>query len=500
MIRRRTDNPFVDYRIGAAERRAGGTLWWLVTVAVVVAVSVASPQVSEWWLARRLAHDVAAIDPSEMPDRFETLGQLGEPGIAVLVGLLGDPRREVALHAARALDVAQATWQTKSAAEAERFHHCLVQQLRQTGPRLSDDMSAPCMTLLSRVMEACVASETADGQAAFREATSLVATFQPTSTPSAGDASIPRLALSRSPHVPLVPLASDAWPSAAGAQPSEDGPQTASGVSGSAVLRVSVASPAGSGSNGHTPTPAMPSTAEAASASPPHDAAGADAQSPGRGLGGATTLRLQPATGRAEATRPANGLRSVNSGEIAGVSQSSAESSSRASIAHSGMPAESRSLRRTATSPERLVRVDAEVTSLEVDQSDIIIPGTLEPYSDREIIDLAGSVQPQLTQLASDELRRRGFSAAEVEIARGIASPRYAERLALVRTLPTRSDVDPRRWLQWLAADPEREIRHEAVSALATMDDPQISRWLAEQLAHENDPVIARTIRESLQR
>lgn len=500
MIRRRTDNPFVDYRIGARERRAGGPLWWLVTVGIVVAISIASPRVSQWWLASRLARDVAAIDPTEMPDRFETLAQLGEPGITVLVGLLGDPRPGVAQHAARALDVAQATWRTRSAAEAERLHHCLVQQLRRTTPRLGDSMDEPCLALLSRVMEECVTAHTADGQDAFREATALVTAFQATGLADGGDPQIPRLALSRSPEVPLVPLSSESWPATSGTARSADGDPPSLGTSGSAVLRVSVGPPTGSGSG---PTPrdvARGSTAEAVPAADPQGSASGEKASPASKSDRSPTLRLQPPAGRVEAVQPANGLRPLNSRESEPTPQPAAVSAPPSAVAGADVPVDRSTLRRTATSPERLIRVDAEVTSLEVHPSEIGIPGTLEPYSDREIIDLAGSVQPQLTQMAVDELRRRGFSAAEVEIARGIASPRYAERLALVRTLPTRSDVDPRRWLQWLADDPHREIRHEAVSALATMGDPQVSQWLADQLARENDPVIARTIRASLDR
>ena len=124
----------------------------------------------------------------------------------------------------------------------------------------------------------------------------------------------------------------------------------------------------------------------------------------------------------------------------------------------------------------------------------------LEAYSTRAVIDLLSSVRKPLASMAQSELTRRGFSAAELRLAMRLASTSALVRLDLVDEIPRRDDVDPRKWLLWLAEDSERSIRLEALSALGTMDDPNVKTQLRTLLSTEQDTAVANRIRQALLR
>lgn len=122
----------------------------------------------------------------------------------------------------------------------------------------------------------------------------------------------------------------------------------------------------------------------------------------------------------------------------------------------------------------------------------------LAAYDTRSVIDFVGSVQPALHQAAEEELRKRNFSDDELELATRLTSPSAQVRLAMVEELPSRADVDPRRWLIWLANDPERDVRLQAISRLGTMDDPEVREALRKRLHEERDPTVATRLRRFL--
>lgn len=122
----------------------------------------------------------------------------------------------------------------------------------------------------------------------------------------------------------------------------------------------------------------------------------------------------------------------------------------------------------------------------------------LAAYETRSVIDFLGSLRAPLNQAADRELRKRGFNEGDMELAVRLISTDVRVRLAMVDELPRRSDVDPRQWLIWLAADAERDVRLQAISRLGTMDDPEVRAALRKRLQEERDPTIATRIRRFL--
>lgn len=122
----------------------------------------------------------------------------------------------------------------------------------------------------------------------------------------------------------------------------------------------------------------------------------------------------------------------------------------------------------------------------------------LAVYDTRSVMEMIGSVQPGLREHAIAELKRRGFTELDLELSQRLISTDASVRMALIEDLVSQGTVDPRRWLLWLAADAERDIRLAAISRLGTMDDPQIKVALRERLREERDPAVANRLRRFL--
>ncbi len=75
---------------------------------------------------------------------------------------------------------------------------------------------------------------------------------------------------------------------------------------------------------------------------------------------------------------------------------------------------------------------------------------------------------------ARQELLRRGFSEVDLELARQLFSPDTEVRKQLALAVPRLASVDAARWLMWLAADPQPEVRLAAITTLATTGDPSL--------------------------
>src|SRR5262249_23748219 len=75
---------------------------------------------------------------------------------------------------------------------------------------------------------------------------------------------------------------------------------------------------------------------------------------------------------------------------------------------------------------------------------------------------------------ARQELLRRGFSEVDLELARQLFSPDTEVRKQLALALPRLASVDAAKWLMWLAADPQPEVRLAAITTLATTGDPTL--------------------------
>ncbi|MHB8903060.1 MAG: HEAT repeat domain-containing protein, partial [Thermoguttaceae bacterium] len=75
---------------------------------------------------------------------------------------------------------------------------------------------------------------------------------------------------------------------------------------------------------------------------------------------------------------------------------------------------------------------------------------------------------------AEAELKRRGFDALRLSIARRVYDPDPKVRLELVRELPGIPGIGAAEWLLKMAADEHEDVRLAAISLLATLNDPVV--------------------------
>lgn len=124
---------------------------------------------------------------------------------------------------------------------------------------------------------------------------------------------------------------------------------------------------------------------------------------------------------------------------------------------------------------------------------------SLETFDTKSVIALLGHPQADTRDHAVDELVRRGLSNEEIRIGNQLASPLVDVRLGLLKSIIHRSDLDPRPWLLWLAEDSNREVRMQAISTLATMNDPAITLALQKRLQSEHDSAVSAHIRRAVE-
>ncbi len=147
--------------------------------------------------------------------------------------------------------------------------------------------------------------------------------------------------------------------------------------------------------------------------------------------------------------------------------------------------------------PQADAASDAHRSPIQPLSSDATLPAdsNLPQLPDRALFSyLDGDDMPQAVQ-AEEILARRGYRARELMLARGLTSPRVADRLQLVETVAGLPDAAGR-WLVWLSQDPDPLVRDAAVSRMVTAQDPRVVRRLLEMETQEADE----GIRQQLQR
>jgi hypothetical protein len=88
------------------------------------------------------------------------------------------------------------------------------------------------------------------------------------------------------------------------------------------------------------------------------------------------------------------------------------------------------------------------------------------------------------------ELRRRGSTEVQIELARELFDPDPAVRKDLARRLPELQTVNAGSWLLWLCRDDNAEVRLLAVSLLATAGDPSLLTQVERIARNDSDPRI----------
>ena len=79
-----------------------------------------------------------------------------------------------------------------------------------------------------------------------------------------------------------------------------------------------------------------------------------------------------------------------------------------------------------------------------------------------------------------------------------LATGSETHRLEILDQFPTRTVIDPRVWLLWMAQDGQTEVRCRAIAQLSSMLDQDVMRELRLLLNRERDPETAQLIRKVL--
>lgn len=106
----------------------------------------------------------------------------------------------------------------------------------------------------------------------------------------------------------------------------------------------------------------------------------------------------------------------------------------------------------------------------------------------RALMHLLTATSGDRSQRAAEELRRRGFSEAELRLARQLVDPDPAVRLGLCSQLLGTEQIDPVPWLLELARDEEARVRLAALGLLATTGDPALIQHVRRLAAGDSDP------------
>jgi len=114
--------------------------------------------------------------------------------------------------------------------------------------------------------------------------------------------------------------------------------------------------------------------------------------------------------------------------------------------------------------------------------------------SDKELARLLSRSTSRQALLASDELRRRGYSGRAISVLERLFDHDPRVRLEALDELARVPDLEPRPWLWSMLEDADAAVRQRAVAMLANDPSPQTRRQLHELRQRETDLQIQRTL------
>ncbi len=99
-----------------------------------------------------------------------------------------------------------------------------------------------------------------------------------------------------------------------------------------------------------------------------------------------------------------------------------------------------------------------------------------------------------------DELVRRGFSEIQLDLARRAFDPDPKVRRQLARSMPALRSVNPAPWLMLLSRDEDADVRLLAITLLATTADPAVLEQIEQLAQKDSDPRVRRQAERISQR
>lgn len=460
-------NPFAtpqrQRRRGVGKRiaRAGKLL---ALVAIGFGVTLFFGDWSQRWLVQRLTADFETLSATEKKQRLVQVFELGAIGIEPLVTVLADQDDDVARTAYDLLREGQNEWTVLRHDAAHERHCTMVASLKDWAIQIPDDRTGWASGLLQQTILETVNRPDPDSRKLYDDANEALGLFVLSNragpsvlTDEPFESSIPQRL-----DVPVEPLpvngSDETWTD----WPPERG--TVEIGSGGELGGVSIGMSEIGGaeiSGGVDIGPARPTV----------EAINPDVETqpvPAPTVYRSASARLQPVA--------------PNQVVLGDVSQPDGG-------ATVGRPA-------NLTTE---VFVDSSLSS----QDDIrpvnsLIDTPMETFDDVSVIGWLASPHEELRGQAESELVRRGFKEQHLSLARQIVSSDVKTRMDLVAVIARNSSIDPRPWLLMMLDDPNRDVQLRAISALATMNDPDVNSELRVRLVDQTDPIVAARLRRVL--
>ena len=444
----------LDLKFRAEPARAPATSfplgWWLWCL-VGLAVGYGIWWSSRHYLARRLSDQLAsAQSPSDAFLALEGLLMLDSTATLEIARGLQHPNTQIARTAYRTLDAQISSWSQLEASIAAARMRTLAKRLSELPDTTPPDNLVLASSLASRIFSLCL--ELDDPQLA-PVMTACEMVFQRVGQASAGDSGTP----ARTTQVA-------ATQSSATLVSSGDLEKL-----GQEINALRPPPPLQQASDGHFTLSDDGLVAPITSREVVHSSTSAP------------TAKVQFLTA---ATRPRGGESS--SGQEASASFSLSDEaepgvSTPPSLVHGPASVSSQPL-----AEMRRMKLDVDIENiqqLEIDQ----------------LVRLLPSQQPRVAQAAALALRSKGFPDDRLALASELATSPPLERVKLLHSIATRTDLDPRPWLLWMAEDGEAEVKQQAVALLSSMtQDLEMQRDLRRLLAQESDESVAQALRQVL--
>lgn len=176
-------------------------------------------------------------------------------------------------------------------------------------------------------------------------------------------------------------------------------------------------------------------------------------------------------------------------------------------VSYTGSLAQNNQLTVTPSEPAKLsgnvLRLPAGASSTDKTQdlraesgNDCQLQG-LDSMATGEVVRLLGSVQPRHAGAALNELKRRGFDEAHLQIAVDLASGRTEARIAALDRLISHPNSAPLRWLVWMAEDEDRKVREHAIRLLASIPGEDARTQMRLLMSREKDAALSDLLRKS---
>ena len=126
----------------------------------------------------------------------------------------------------------------------------------------------------------------------------------------------------------------------------------------------------------------------------------------------------------------------------------------------------------------------------------------LAVLDDETVIRHLANPDAMVARQAQSELNGRGFTSAQVSLARSLATAGPSDRIRLIDSIVHSSEFNSVPWLSMLIDDPDRKVRMHVISTLSAglvnFRDPALLTLLRDRLDREKDWHVAWRIRQTL--